>query len=50
MTAAWETGDDIPFHDDITEDLRAAIAGTPAGRQTEYKKPLMFVMEHFPVF
>jgi hypothetical protein len=50
MAAAWETGDDKPFHDDITGDLRAALASAPAGRQAEYKKSLMFVAEHCGLF
>ncbi|MDR1219057.1 MAG: hypothetical protein LBK73_05540 [Treponema sp.] len=46
MTAAWEEGGDKPFHDDITEDLRAALACAPAARQAEYKKSLMFAADH----
>jgi hypothetical protein len=31
MTAAWDAGDDKPFHDDITEDLRTALTYAPYG-------------------
>jgi hypothetical protein len=50
MTAAWESGDDKPFHDDITEDLRTAHANAPAARQAEYKKALMFAAGHCGLF
>jgi hypothetical protein len=50
MAAAWETSDDKPFHDDITEDLRTALANAPVDRQAEYKKSLMFVAEHCGLF
>jgi hypothetical protein len=39
MVTAWETGDDAPFHDDITEDLKAAIDNAPTAHiKAKYEK------------